>query len=159
LTGHLVFSTLHTNDAPSTITRLIDMGLPPFLAASAVKLVVAQRLLRRICKECKEEYEPEPEKLEILGIDMDEVKKKGLKFYRGKGCPACGGTGYKGRIAVFEAMPMTKELQKLVIEGASALEIEELACQQGMKTLRQEAIDRMFEGITTIDQVITETTE
>ncbi|RKZ28544.1 type IV-A pilus assembly ATPase PilB [bacterium] len=159
LTGHLVFSTLHTNDAPSTITRLIDMGLPPFLAASAVKLVVAQRLLRRICKECKEEYEPEPEKLEILGIDMEEVKKKGLKFYRGKGCPACGGTGYKGRIAVFEAMPMTKELQKLVIEGASALEIEELACQQGMKTLRQEAIDRMFEGITTIDQVITETSE
>jgi len=159
LTGHLVFSTLHTNDAPSTITRLIDMGLPPFLAASAVRLVVAQRLLRRICKDCKEEYTPEPEKLEILGIDMDEVKKKGLKFYRGRGCPTCSGTGYKGRIAVFEAMPITKELQKLIIEGASALEIEEVASQQGMKTLRQEAIDRMFEGITTIDQVITETTE
>jgi len=159
LTGHLVFSTLHTNDAPSTITRLVDMGLPPFLVASSVKLVVAQRLLRRICKDCKEEYEPEPEKLEILGIDPEEVKKKGLKFYRGRGCPTCGGTGYKGRIAVFEVMPITRELQRLIIEGASALEIEEMAAQQGMTTLRQEAIARMFEGITTIDQVITETTE
>ncbi len=159
LTGHLVFSTLHTNDAPSTITRLVDMGLPPFLVASAVKLVVAQRLLRRICPDCKEEYEPEPEKLEILGIDPEEVKKKGLKFYRGRGCPTCGGTGYKGRIAVFEVMPITRELQRLIIEGASALEIEEVAAQQGMTTLRQEAIARMFEGITTIDQVITETTE
>ncbi len=159
LTGHLVFSTLHTNDAPSTITRLVDMGLPPFLVASAVKLVVAQRLLRRICKDCKEEYEPEPEKLEILGIDPEEVKKKGLKFYRGRGCPTCGGTGYKGRIAVFEVMPITRELQRLIIEGASALEIEEMAAQQGMTNLRQEAIARMFEGITTIDQVITETTE
>ena len=158
LTGHLVFSTLHTNDAPSTVTRLIDMGVPPFLVASAVKLVVAQRLLRRICKECKVEYEPEPEKLEILGIDPDEVKKKGLKFYKGEGCPACNGTGYKGRIAVFEVMPITREIQKLIIEGASALEIEEVASKQGMRTLRQEAIDRMFEGITTIDQVITETT-
>ena len=159
LTGHLVFSTLHTNDAPSTITRLVDMGLPPFLVASAVRLVVAQRLLRRICPDCKEEYEPEPEKLEILGIDPEEVKKKGLKFYRGRGCPTCGGTGYKGRIAVFEVMPITRELQRLIIEGASALEIEEVAAQQGMTTLRQEAIARMFEGITTIDQVITETTE
>ena len=158
LTGHLVFSTLHTNDAPSTVTRLIDMGVPPFLVASAVKLVMAQRLLRRICKECKVEYEPEPEKLEILGIDPDEVKKKGLKFYKGEGCPACNGTGYKGRIAVFEVMPITREIQKLIIEGASALEIEEVASKQGMRTLRQEAIDRMFEGITTIDQVITETT-
>ncbi|MCD6594773.1 type IV-A pilus assembly ATPase PilB [bacterium] len=159
LTGHLVFSTLHTNDAPSTITRLIDMGLPPFLAASAVRLIVAQRLLRRVCKDCKEEYTPEPEQLEILGIDLEEVKEKGLKFYHGRGCPTCSGTGYKGRIALFEAMPITKELQKLIIEGASALEIEELASQQGMKTLRQEAIDRMFEGITSIEQVITETTD
>ncbi len=159
LTGHLVFSTLHTNDAPSTVTRLVDMGVPPFLVASAVRLVIAQRLLRRICNDCKEEYEPEPEKLEILGIDPDEVKEKGLKFYRGRGCPTCGGTGYKGRIAVFEVMPITRELQKLIIEGASALEIEEVASQQGMTTLRQEAIARMFEGITTIDQVITETAE
>jgi len=159
LTGHLVFSTLHTNDAPSTITRMIDMGLPPFLVSSAVKLVVAQRLLRRICKDCKEEHEPEPEQLEILGIEPDEVKEKGLKFYHGTGCPTCSGTGCKGRIAVFEVMPMTRELQKLVIEGASALEIEEVACQQGMKTLRQEAISRMFEGIVPIEQVVTETTD
>ncbi len=158
LTGHLVFSTLHTNDAPSTITRLIDMGMAPFLVASAVKLIVAQRLLRRICKKCKVEYEPPEDQLEILGIDMDEVKKKGLKFYKGEGCPTCNGKGLKGRIAIFEAMPITAELQKLIIEGGSALEIEETASQQGMRTLRQEAIDRMFEGIVPIEQVVTETT-
>jgi type IV pilus assembly protein PilB len=158
LTGHLVFSTLHTNDAPSTITRLIDMGMAPFLVASAVKLIVAQRLLRRICKNCKVEYEPPEDQLEILGIDMDEVKKKGLKFYKGEGCPTCNGKGLKGRIAIFEAMPITAELQKLIIEGGSALEIEETASQQGMRTLRQEAIDRMFEGIVPIEQVVTETT-
>jgi len=158
LTGHLVFSTLHTNDAPSTITRLIDMGMAPFLVASAVKLIVAQRLLRRICKKCKVEYEPPEDQLEILGIDMDEVKKKGLKFYKGEGCPVCNGKGLKGRIAIFEVMPITAELQKLIIEGGSALEIEEIASQQGMRTLRQEAIDRMFEGVVPIEQVITETT-
>ncbi len=158
LTGHLVFSTLHTNDAPSTITRLIDMGMAPFLVASAVKLIVAQRLLRRICKNCKVEYEPPEDQLEILGIDMDEVRKKGLKFYKGEGCPTCNGKGLKGRIAIFEAMPITAELQKLIIEGGSALEIEEIASQQGMRTLRQEAIERMFEGIVPIEQVVTETT-
>ncbi len=158
LTGHLVFSTLHTNDAPSTITRLIDMGMAPFLVASAVKLIVAQRLLRRICKNCRIEYEPPEDQLEILGIDMDDVKKKGLKFYKGEGCPVCNGKGLKGRIAIFEAMPITAKLQKLIIEGGSALEIEEIASQQGMRTLRQEAIDRMFEGIVPLEQVVTETT-
>lgn len=157
LTGHLVFSTLHTNDAPSTITRLVDMGIAPFLVASSVKLIVAQRLVRKICKDCREEYMPEPEKLEILGIDMDEIKEKGYRFYRGRGCPTCNNSGYKGRIAVFEVMPITKEIQKLIIEGASAIEIEEMAAKQGMRSLRQEAISRMLEGVTTIDQVITET--
>ena len=159
LTGHLVFSTLHTNDAPSTVTRLINMGVPPFLVASAVKLVISQRLLRKICVHCKQEYEPEPEMIEILGIDMNYVREKGLKFYRGAGCPRCGGSGYKGRIAVFEMMPMVKKLQKLVMEVSTAMELSQTLQKMGMKNLRQEAIDRMFEGITTVEQVICETTE
>jgi len=159
LTGHLVLSTLHTNDAPSTITRLVNMGLPPFLAASAVKLIISQRLLRKICVNCKVEYEPEVELLEMIGLNPDDIKEKGLKFYHGSGCPVCGNTGYKGRTAVFEMMSMTKEIEKLIIEGATSLEIEEIAIKTGMRTLRNEALDRMFEGVTTIEQVITETLE
>ncbi len=159
LTGHLVFATLHTNDAPSTITRLIDMGVPPFLVASSVQLILAQRILRRICKDCKEEYVPPPDKLELLGIEPEDIEKKELKFYHGTGCATCNNTGYKGRVAVFEAMAITNDLRKLIIAGASALEIEEVASTQGMKTLRQEAIDRMFEGVTSIDQVVTQTAD
>ncbi len=159
LTGHLVFSTLHTNDAPSTVTRLINMGVPPFLVSSAVKLVISQRLMRKLCENCKEECKPEPELLEIVGISEKEIRERNLKFYRGAGCPSCGHTGYKGRIAVFEMMPITKEIQKLINEGATAVEIAEQMRKMGLKTLRQEAVDRMLEGKTTIEQVISETTD
>ena len=155
LTGHLVFSTLHTNDAPSTITRLVDMGVPPFLVASSVKLVMAQRLLRRVCTYCKEEVDPDPEYLEIIGMSSEDAEE--VTFYEGRGCPKCHGTGYKGRIAVFEVMPISANLEKLIIEGASALELAEAAAKEGLRTLRQEAIRFMIEGITTMEQVVTET--
>lgn len=155
LTGHLVFSTLHTNDAPSAVTRLVDMGTPPFLVASSVKLIMAQRLLRKICTYCKKEIKPDPEYLEIIGMSTEDAEK--IKFYKGEGCPHCNQTGFKGRIAAFEVMPITASLEKMIIEGASAMEIAEQASKEGMRTLRQEAIRYMIDGITTIEQVITET--
>ena len=155
LTGHLVFSTLHTNDAPSTITRLIDMGIAPFLAASAVKLVMAQRLLRKICPFCKEEYQPPSEELELLGISEEDAKQ--ITFYKGKGCNECGGTGNKGRTALFEVMPISHPLQRMITEGATALEIQEQAIKEGMLTLRHEGIDRIKQGIVSVEQVIAET--
>ncbi len=155
LTGHLVFSTLHTNDAPSTITRLVDMGVPPFLVASSVRLIMAQRLLRCVCKYCKHEIEPDPDMLEIIGMSTEDAKK--VTFYEGEGCPKCHGTGCKGRTAVFEVLPITAKMEKMIIEGASSLEIGELAAKEGMRTLRQEAIRYMVEGITSLEQVITET--
>jgi len=155
LTGHLVFSTLHTNDAPSTITRLVDMGIAPFLVASSVRMVIAQRLLKKICPYCKEPYEPEAELLEIVGITPEEAKN--ITFYRGKGCSECGGTGMKGRTAVFEVMPISRTLEKMIIEGASALELQEQAMKEGMLTLRQEAINKLKAGIVPIEQVIAET--
>ena len=155
LTGHLVFATLHTNDAPSTITRIIDMGIAPFLAASSIKLIMAQRLLRKICPYCKTKYEPSPEQLEILGITQKEAKE--ITFYKGTGCDQCGGTGNKGRTAVFEIMPISVTLQRMINEGATALELQEQAIKEGMLTLRQEGINKIKQGIVSIDQVIAET--
>ncbi len=155
LTGHLVFSTLHTNDAPSTITRLVDMGTPPFLVASSVRLVMAQRLLRTVCPYCKKEERPDPEYLEIIGMSEEDAEK--ITFYKGEGCSTCNNTGHKGRVAVFEVMPVTASLEKLIIDGASALELGEAAAKIGMRTLRQEAIRHMIEGRVDIEQVITET--
>ncbi|RKZ30221.1 type IV-A pilus assembly ATPase PilB [bacterium] len=155
LTGHLVFSTLHTNDAPSAVTRLVDMGVPPFLVAGAVKLIMAQRLVRKICPNCKVEMKPEPEYLEIIGMSSEDAEK--ITFYKGEGCPMCNGSGYKGRIACFEIMPISRELKKMILAGAASLELTEQAAKEGMRTLRQEAIRYMIDGITTIEQVITET--
>ncbi|OQX89785.1 MAG: type IV-A pilus assembly ATPase PilB [candidate division Zixibacteria bacterium 4484_93] len=155
LTGHLVFSTLHTNDAPSTITRLVDMGVQPFLVASSVKLVMAQRLLKTICPKCKEETEISPEEIELLGLTDEDVKN--TKFYKGAGCDLCGGTGYKGRTGVFEVMPITKTIEHMIIEGASALELQEQACKEGMATLRAEALEKLKSGIVTAEQVIATT--
>lgn len=155
LTGHLVFSTLHTNDAPSTITRLVDMGTPPFLVASSVRLVMAQRLLRKVCPYCKQEVQPEPEYLEIIGMSQDDADK--IKFYKGEGCSYCNDTGHKGRIAVFEVMAISASIEKLIIDGAGGLELSEAAAKEGMRSLRQEAIRHMIEGIVDLEQVITET--
>jgi len=149
LTGHLVFSTLHTNDAPSTIARLLDMGLESFLVASSLNLVVAQRLVRKICPDCKREYEPPQSLLERLGL-----KKKEKVFYKGEGCPNCGNTGYRGRTALYEVMPISKGIMTMVVDGASVDLIREAAIEEGMRTLRESGIDKARQGITALEEVI-----
>ena len=155
LTGHMVFSTLHTNDAPSTVTRLRDMGVPPFLITATVEAIMAQRLVRRICGNCKEEIQPDADMLADLELTSDEVI--GKKFYRGKGCDACKGTGYKGRLGLYEFMVMNDELRGLVARNASTEEIREVARKHGMITLRDSGMQNMFLGNTTADEVIRET--
>ncbi|SMC19559.1 type IV pilus assembly protein PilB [Desulfacinum hydrothermale DSM 13146] len=155
LTGHLVLSTLHTNDAPSTVNRLLNMGVEPFLVASAVNLILAQRLARKVCPECKVEEEVRPEALLDLGVPEQEVGT--FKCYRGRGCMACSNTGYRGRIALYEVMPMTDPIRDLVLVGASASEIKEEAIRQGMLTLRMSGINKLKEGITSVEEVIRST--
>lgn len=151
LTGHLVLSTLHTNDAPSTVTRLLNMGIEPFLLTASLNLVAAQRLCRKICQNCKEE-EKVPKKVLIdLGMSPDEAEE--VKVYRGKGCEKCN-NGYKGRIAVYEVMPMYEELKELVLNNASAGELKKAAISMGMKTLRRAALNKLKEGIIDIKEVI-----
>ena len=156
LTGHLVFSTLHTNDSPSAVTRLIDMEVEPFLISSTLEAVISQRLVRVICNFCKEEYRPSDEELELLEITREEADKH--KFYRGKGCPACNNIGYMGRTGIFEIMVMNEELRRAVVDRASASEIREVALRYGMKTLRKDGLDKIYKGITTIEEVVRETT-
>ncbi len=152
LTGHLVLSTLHTNDAPSTINRLLNMGVESFLVASAVNLILAQRLVRRICNECKSEEDVPPEVLLDLGVREDELGT--FKNYSGKGCPVCNGTGFRGRVALYEVMPMHEQVRELVLLGASAAEIKRESIRLGMITLRRSGINKMIEGVTTVDEVI-----
>ncbi|MDH3528512.1 MAG: type IV-A pilus assembly ATPase PilB [Acidobacteriota bacterium] len=155
LTGHLVLSTLHTNDAPSTVSRMVNMGIEPFLVATSVNLIQAQRLIRRICNECKEEHELPPEGLVEIGFSEDEAGE--LKLYKGKGCDRCNNTGYKGRVGLFEVMEMTDELRELVIIGASSIEIRKKAIETGMLSLRESGLSKLREGITTIEEVVKET--
>lgn len=157
LTGHLVLSTLHTNDAPSTITRLLNMGVEPFLVTASLNSVVAQRLVRLICARCREEVNISPQVLIDLGVSPKEVSE--YKVYRGKGdgCKACLGTGYKGRIAVYEVMVLTDELKEFVLSGVSAIDLKREAVRQGMKTLRQSALSKLKHGITTIEEVVRNT--
>ncbi|HTS89794.1 MAG TPA: type IV-A pilus assembly ATPase PilB [Gemmatimonadales bacterium] len=155
LTGHLVLSTLHTNDAPSTITRMIDMGIEAFNVASAVNLVVAQRLVRRICNNCKAPHEYSDAELHALGDNLDEIKK--MPFMRGRGCDSCSGTGYKGRAGLYEVMAMTPELRRLVLRGGSVAEIRDQAVVDGMLTLRMDGLKKIEKGTTTLEEVIKET--
>lgn len=155
LTGHMVFSTLHTNDSPATVTRLRDMGVQPFLITATVEAILAQRLVRRICANCKEEYVPDAETLADLELTSDQVASK--TFYRGKGCDKCSGTGYKGRLGLYELLIMNDELRDLVVRNASTEEIRELARKGGMVTLRDSGMVNMFAGHTTADEVIRET--
>jgi type IV pilus assembly protein PilB len=155
LTGHMVFSTLHTNDAPSTVTRLRDMGVPPFLITATLEAVLAQRLVRRICKECREETSPSTETLADLDLTPDDVI--GKKFFRGRGCAACNNTGFKGRTGLFEWMPMNDALRDLINTGASGEKIRDVAMQTGMVPLRTSGLEKVFGGITTIEEVIRET--
>ncbi len=157
LTGHLVLSTLHTNDAPSTVTRMIDMGIEPFNVASAVNLIVAQRLVRRICTDCKSEYKYNAEELSALGISESEAT--GITFYRGEGCDTCGETGYKGRQGLYEVMAMSPEVRRMVLRGASAAELKDQAVEEGMLTLRMDGIVKVKRGITTLEEVVKETAE
>ena len=155
LTGHMVFSTLHTNDSPATVTRLRDMGVQPFLITATVEAILAQRLVRRICKDCKEEYIPDAESLADLELTSDQIV--GKTFYRGSGCDKCSGSGYKGRLGLYELLIMTDELRDLVVRNASTEEIRDLARKAGMVTLRDSGMVNMFEGHTTADEVIRET--
>jgi type IV pilus assembly protein PilB len=157
LTGHLVLSTVHTNDAPGTISRLIDMGIEPFLISSAVVLILAQRLIRKVCMECREPVKVHPQLLIDLGIPPDEVKS--FPVYKGKGCSLCNNTGYKGRVGLYEVMPMKEEIKELLLSRASTSEIKKEAIRLGMKTLRQSGIAKIKEGMTTIEEVLRSTIE
>jgi len=190
LTGHLVLSTLHTNSAPETMTRLLDMGLEPFNVASAVNLVLAQRLLRRICSNCKEQYEISPEELSAMKVTREttlrelrftdeaiasakakatkeakpflefatlDTKVGELGFFRGRGCDSCNGTGLKGRQGVYEVMPLSQPLRKLIMQNVGAAEIKDAAIEEGMLTLRMDAWMKVIKGITTVEQMVRET--
>jgi len=152
LTGHLVLSTLHTNDAPSAVTRLLNMGIEPFLVTSAVNLIIAQRLARKICPECKEPVEVSPQVLVDMG--MSDADARTTRVYRGRGCPNCSETGYRGRIALYEVMTLTEELKEMILEGASASELKRAARLGGMKTLRESGLQKIKDGITTIEEVV-----
>jgi len=153
LTGHLVLSTLHTNDAPSTTTRLVDMGVEPFLISASIIGVLAQRLSRRICENCKEPYEPRRDMLLTFGFDPDLPENQDQVFYHGVGCEACRHTGYRGRIGIFELMVMTPELQEMVVRRASHNDIKEASVAQGMVTLQQDAFAKILRGVTDLEEV------
>ena len=155
LTGHLVLSTLHTNDAPSTVSRLMNMGIEPFLVATSVNLIQAQRLIRRICKDCKEEVATPPQALIDIGISPEEASD--IKVYRGVGCGTCNGTGYKGRVGLYEVMEVTDEIRELILVGASSLDLRKKAIEDGMITLRVSGLFKIKQGITTIEEVVRET--
>jgi type IV pilus assembly protein PilB len=152
LTGHLVFSTIHTNDAPTTIDRLVDLGVKPYLVASSVILIQAQRLVRRICKNCKREVSYDPDVLIELGIPKEEMEN--FKFYKGEGCNECNGTGYRGRIGVYEVMPITPKIKEMILKEATSEAIREVAREEGMRTLREDGIVKIKKGITTVEEVL-----
>jgi type IV pilus assembly protein PilB len=155
LTGHMVFSTLHTNDAASTVTRLRDMGLPPFLITATLEAVLAQRLVRKICIECREETLPSTEMLGDLDLTPEAVL--GKKFFRGRGCVACNNTGYKGRTGLYELLPMNDHLRELVNGGCSTEQLRDAGLQAGMEPLRTAGLEKIYTGVTTTSEVIRET--
>jgi type IV pilus assembly protein PilB len=156
LTGHLVLSTLHTNDAPSTINRMIDMGVAPFLLASSINVIQAQRLLRRLCKECKKPTQLTIEQVEMLGLPKEDV---GVEIFETVGCPVCNRTGYKGRVGAYEVMPMSAKVRQMVLDEGNTMQIKEAAVNDGMLTLRSDAIGKMKQGITSFEEVLRETAE
>ena len=156
LTGHLVFSTVHANDAPGTITRLLDIGIAPFLVGSCLNLVMAQRLVRKICEKCKEEYKPTNEELALVGLDSSKVAGP---LYHGKGCTECRNTGYRGRLAIFEMIPMARDLRKLVFDNANEDEVRQSALKNGMVTLRDAGLERVLDGTTSLEEILRSTVE
>jgi type IV pilus assembly protein PilB len=152
LTGHLVLSTVHTNDAPSTINRLLNMGIEPFLIASSVNLIMAQRLARVVCPKCREAHDVPAHTMVELGVP-EEIAKD-VTAWHGKGCQYCGGTGFRGRTALYEMMGMTDQLRELILSGASAIELKRQAIADGMKSLRQSGIEKVADGVTSIEEVM-----
>jgi type IV pilus assembly protein PilB len=157
LTGHLVLSTLHTNDAPSTITRLVNMGLEPFLVVASVNTIVAQRLLRTICPRCKVEIPVQKEKLIQLGMREEDAAR--ARNFKGEGCENCSKSGYRGRIAIYEVLDFSQNLKEMVLRGESVIEIRKQAMREGMKTLRQSGLTKAAEGYTTLEEGISSTME
>jgi type IV pilus assembly protein PilB len=155
LTGHLVFTTVHTNDAPSAVARLLDLGLEKFLITATAEAIVAQRLVRRVCSNCKREYKPSPEEIMELGLMPEDVADK--KFYYGKGCDLCNNTGYKGRMGLYEIMVFNDEIRDLIMNDASTAVLRNAARKNGMRMLRENGLSAIFDGITTIDEVVKET--
>ena len=156
LTGHLVLSTLHTNDAPSTINRLMNMGIEPFLVATSVNLIVAQRLIRRICQKCKQ---PEDVPVQaLLNVGFSESEAPNIQLFKGRGCDVCNQRGYKGRIGLYEVMSVTDDVRELILSGASAVELRRKAVEEGMISLRQSGLQKIRDGVTTIEEVVRETT-
>jgi type IV pilus assembly protein PilB len=155
LTGHLVLSTLHTNDAPSTISRLMNMGIEPFLVATSVHLICAQRLVRRICPGCRTEESVSPQVLIDAGYTPEEAES--VKVYKGLGCTTCGNKGYKGRVGLYEVLEVSDELRELILVGASALELRKKAIEQGMISLRRSGLIKVAAGMTTLEEVMRET--
>jgi type IV pilus assembly protein PilB len=152
LTGHVVLSTLHTNDAPGAVTRLIDMGLEPFLLSASLEFVLAQRLVRKICTGCKEEFEPKKEVFKNLGLNPNELGDR--KFYFGAGCPECNQSGYRGRTGLFEMIKVTDVFREMINSGAATLVLKQKAIEQGMRTLREDGIRSIFDGESTVDEVL-----
>jgi type IV pilus assembly protein PilB len=155
LTGHVVFTTLHTNDAPSSVARLLDMGIEPFLITATVEGIVAQRLVRRICDNCKTQFEPSETQLMELQLTPDDVKDK--KFYYGRGCSKCNGTGYRGRTGIFEIMVFNDEIRDLIMNQASTNVLRSAGQKAGMRLLRDNGLAAIYDGITTIDEIVKET--
>ncbi len=155
LTGHLVFSTLHTNDAPTTVTRLVELDVQPFLISATLEAVVGQRLVRRICSNCKTEFEPTDAMLYELGLRREDVSKN--KFFYGRGCMNCNHTGYRGRTAIFEVLLLSEHIRQMIIDGASTGDLRDEACKEGMMTLRARGLRLIFEGVTTIEEIVRET--
>jgi type IV pilus assembly protein PilB len=152
LTGHLVLSTLHTNDAPSTVTRLLNMGVEPFLVTASVNLVLAQRLARKICQECKVQVPTDEQALLDVGFPENDIPS--VVAYRGSGCKVCSDTGYKGRVALYECMPFNESLREIVLQGGSTAEVKSQMIHQGVATLRVAGLQKVVQGVTTIDEIV-----
>lgn len=155
LTGHLALSTLHTNDAPSTINRLMNMGIEPFLVATSVNLVVAQRLVRRICNFCKESVDVPPASLVTVGFKEREART--IKLFKGRGCEQCSDTGYKGRTGLYEVMEIDDDMRELILSGASSIELREKAIENGMISLRMSGLQKIRDGVSSLEEVVRET--
>ncbi len=155
LTGHLVFSTLHTNDAPSSVLRLIDMGIPSYLVAGATRLIMAQRMTRKICENCREEIKPREEQIKALSVP-DWILKD-IKAFKGRGCSECNETGLSGRTGIYEVMPVSRTVEQMILSNAAEAEIRDQAVKEGMLTLRMAAVDKMKKGIISIEEVFATT--